>query len=259
MVLQTQNDSLRRQTELKDSSINSFMASVNEVQGLLDSIKTRENIITENTVKMGEMAPSMKARMRSDIKSIYALMLKDREKLEAASRKLKNSGIKLTEMQKLVDNLQAEITAKDADLASLRDKLSQMDINLASANKKIDTLNNVVQIQGQQITEQVKTISDQTTTINTAYYVMGTPKMLKDNNIIKSGKVLPDFNRSQFTMVDIRNLAKIEVDGKKAKILSNHPSSSYKMVMEGKKVKEIDITDSKAFWSNTKYLVVELD
>jgi predicted nuclease with TOPRIM domain len=252
MELQVQNDSLKHQTELQDSSINSFMASVNEVQELLDSIKTREHLISENTQKMGEMTPSMKARMRSDITAIYALLLKDQARLRAASRKLKSSGIKLDEMQKLVDRLQQEVTAKDADLASLRKQLSSLNIDLAAANQQIDTLNTVVQ-------NQTQTINDQTTALNTAYYVLGTSRQLKDDNILKSGKILADFNRSPFTKVDIQKVSQIEVGSKKARILSNHPSTSYKMVMDGKLVKAIQIIDPKAFWSNTRYLVVEID
>ncbi len=257
--LQARTDSLMVKTAQKDSAINDFVSSVNEVQGLLDSIKTKENIISMNTEKMGEMKSSMKARMKSDISAIYDLMLKDKQQLDALSRKLKASGAKLTEFQKLIDHLQQDIADKDNELATLRDKLAKMDIAVNTANQKIDTLNNIVQTQGQQINSQAQTINEQTTTINTAYYILGTNKQLVQEKILKNGKLLPDFNRSLFTKVDIRNISEIPVDSKKAKVISNHPSTSYKLQMDGKKVKALDITDEKAFWSNTRYLVVVID
>jgi len=90
--------------------------------------------------------------------------------------------------------------------------------------------------------------------------------MVSENNflgflgLIKGGgKILMDFNRALFTKVDITAITEIPLQNKKIKILSNHPTSSYKLSMDGKIVKAIVITDMKAFWSNTKYLVVQLD
>jgi hypothetical protein len=257
--LQARTDSLVQQTAQKDSAINDFMGSVNDIQGLLDSIKTRENLITASTEKMGEMKPNMKAKMRSDITAIYDLILKDRQKLEVMSRKLKNSNVKLTELQKMVDRLQQDIAAKDTELASMREELGKMNIAVNTANLKIDTLTNVVQTQGQEISQKTNVINEQTTALNTAYYYLGTAKQLKDNKIIKSGKILPDFNRALFTKVDITTITEIPVQNKKVKVLSNHPTTSYKLSMDGKIVKAIVITDMKAFWSNTKYLVVQVD
>jgi chromosome segregation ATPase len=256
--LQIRNDSLIHQTAQKDIAIKDFLNSVNEVQLLFDSIKLRENIIDVNTEKMGEMKSPLKAKMRSDILAIYNQLLKDKNQLQILSAKLKSSGSKLAEFQTLVDRLQKDIAEKDSEMTSLRDRLSQMDIAVNTANQKIDTLNNMVQVKDQQINTQIQTINDQTVAMNTAYYVLGTNKQLADENIIKRGKVLPDFDRSKFTKVDIRNMSEIPITSKKIKLLSNHPTNSYKLLMDGKKVKAIDITDEKRFWSNTKYLIVSL-
>ncbi|HTX89078.1 MAG TPA: hypothetical protein VMC08_08820 [Bacteroidales bacterium] len=257
--LQARNDSLMTQSKQKDVAINDFMKSVNDIQGLLDSIKTRENIISVNAQKMGEAGASSRQQIRNDITSIYGMLVQDKQRLYEMERKLKNSGIKLAEFQKMVDNLQQQIADKDKELADLHDQLTKMNIDLTAANHKIDTLNTVTQAQGQQIESQSKTIADQTTSLNTAWYFVGDSKKLKDSKIMKGGKLLQDFNRDLFTKVDIRNITEIPAEGKKVKILSNHPSSSYKLEMDGKKVKALNITDEKAFWSNTRYLVIEVD
>jgi len=259
MELQAKNDSLLNLTSQKDLAINDFMKSVNDIQGMLDSIKLKEQIISRSTQGVGEMQVSMKDKIRDDIASIYSIMLKNKHDMEILSNKLKNSGMKLTEFQKMVDRLQQEIADKDNDLAALHDRLSKMDIVLATATHKIDTLNHVVQTQNDQLTSQTQTISEQTTALNTAYYILGTSKELKNEKIIKGGKILPDFNKSLFTKVDIRNVSQIPIQKKKAVLLSNHPTSSFKLNMDGKKVSSIAVTDEKAFWSNTKYLVVVTD
>jgi len=258
-LLQARTDSLMNQTAQKDVAINDFMKSVNDIQGMLDSIKTKENIISQSTQRTGEMKLSVKNQIKSDIASIYDLMLKDKNQLLALSGRLKNSGLKLAEFQKLVDHLQRDVAEKDSMLAVLNGRLAKMDIVIAAANQKIDTLNNVVQNQGQQINSQTQVIGEQTTALNTAYYILGTTSDLKKEKIIKGGKLLPDFNRSLFTKVDIRNTKEIPIETKKVKLLSNHPTSSFRLNMDGKKVKSLEVTNDKAFWSNTKYLVVVTD
>jgi hypothetical protein len=257
-ALQAKNDSLVSQTVQKDAAITDFMKSVNDIEGVLDSIKTKENILNKSTQTSGELRVSDKNRIKSDITSIYALMLKDKQQLAALSGKLKSSGLKLDEFQKLVDHLQSDIKDKDSALASLRDKLSAMNIQINLANQKIDTLNNMVQNQGQKITSQSQTINDATVALNTGYYILGTSKELNKDNIIKGSKLLPDFNKNLFTRVDIRSTKEIPIPNntKKIKLVTNHPPSSYRLNTQGKIVKSIVVTDEKAFWSTSKYLVL---
>ncbi len=54
-------------------------------------------------------------------------------------------------------------------------------------------------------------------------------------------------------------MTEISILSKKAKLLSNHPSSSYKFVGDKKLVQSLQILDYKAFWANSKYLVIVVD
>ena len=226
-------------------------------KGCLIQLRQKRILLTR-TQTSGELKRSDKDQIKSDITSIYALMLKDKHQLAVLSSKLKSSGLKLEEFQKLVDHLQSDIKEKDSTLASLRDRLSAMNIQINLANQKIDTLNNVVQNQGQQINSQSQTINDETVALNTAYYILGTSKELNKDNIIKGSKLLPDFNKNLFTRVDIRSTKEIPIpkETKKIKLITNHPPSSYRLITEGKIVKSIVVTDEKAFWSTSKYLVL---
>ncbi len=254
--LKARNDSLMSQTTQKDLAINEFIKSVNEIQGVLDSIKTKENIISLSTQSKGEIKFSLRNQIKSDILSIYDLTLKNKLQLDVLYGKLKNSGLKLEGLQKLVDHLQKEVAEKDSTLAVLRDKLTKMDFVITVASHKIDTLNNVVQNQDQQINSQTQVINDQTTSLNTAYYILGTSKELNKEKIIKGKKLLPDFNKVSFTKVDIRNIKEIPISTKKVKLITNHPSSSYRLLTEGKIIKSLVVTNEKDFWSTSKYLVM---
>ena len=168
--------------------------------------------------------------------------------------------MEVSELQKLVARLKSDINAKDTEIASLRDKLAKMNIVFEMANLKIDTLTDEIKVQSQQISEQSKTIAEQDASLNTAYYIMGNEKELKKNGVIGKGeKILPDFNKELFTKIDIRKTTEISILSKKAKLLSNHPLSSYKLTGDKKIIQNLEITDYKSFWTNVRYLVIMVD
>jgi hypothetical protein len=68
--------------------------------------------------------------------------------------------------------------------------------------------------------------------------------------------LLSDFNKALFTKVDIRKLTEVSILSKKAKVMSNHPTASYKLVGDKKIIQSLQISDYKAFWSNVRYLVI---
>jgi len=254
--LQAKTDSLMSQTLQKDEAINEFVRSINEIQGTLDTIKMKENIISLSTDRGGELKISAKDQIKSDIQSIYSLMEKNKQTIASLTSKLRNTNLKVVELQKLVDRLTKDNAQKAADIEDLRAKLAKMNIVIETANLKIDTLSRTVTSQTQVLQDQTQTIASQDAALNTAYYVIGNSKELKKSGVIKSGDILSDFNKDLFTRIDIRKVTEISILSKKAKILSNHPSSSYKLNGDKKLIQSLQILDYKAFWGNSKYLVI---
>ena len=256
-AMKAKNDSLMAQTMQKDEAINEFIATVNDIQGTLDTIKMKQNIINLSTNKNGELKLSARDQIKSDITSIYMLMEKNKKELSDLTRKLKASNMKVTELQKLVDRLQKDITDRNTEIEILRDKLAKLNIVIETANLRADTLSNVVKHQSSRLNEQQQTLAQQEAALNTAYYIVGTAKDLKKNGIIGKGdKLLSDFNKALFTKVDIRKLTEVSILSKKAKVISNHPTSAYKLVGDKKIIQSLQITDYRAFWSNVRYLVI---
>ena len=259
-ALKAKNDSLMAQTMQKDEAINEFIASINDIQGSLDTIKMKESIINLSTDRSGELKISAKDQIKSDITAIYGMMEKNKKLLADLTRKLKASNMKVTELEKLVDRLEKDIFAKNAEIENLREKLARMNIKIETTNLRVDTLTGVVKKQSGAIRDKEQTIAAQDAALNTAYYIMGTAKELKKNGVIgKSDKILGDFNKDLFTKIDIRKTTEISILSKKADVLSNHPTSSYKLVGDKKIIQSLQIIDYKAFWNNSKYLVIILN
>ena len=264
VALKTQNDSLMTQSLQKDEALNDFIAAVNDIQSTLDTIKMKENIIALSTDRGGELRVSAKNQIKSDIQTIYALMLKNKQTLQGLQKRMKGSKVQVAELQKLVDRINKEITLKNAEIEELRGKLVKMNITVDEANLMIDDLSQTVQSQTDKISNQSQKIEDQTAKLNTAYYIIGTAKDLKKKGVIKGdflkGKViLDDFNKGDFTRIDIRKTTEIPILSKKANVLSKHATSSYKLTGDKKLVQALQITDPKSFWGVTKYLVIITD
>jgi predicted nucleic acid-binding Zn-ribbon protein len=255
--LQKENERLRKETQDKDSTINSFFQSYNSIEENLATIKERENILNQQ-VQSGEIDQGSSERINEDIQLINDLIDQNKKTIAVLRKKLKDSNMQGGEMQKAIELLTAQIEEKDAEIVALKNKLEEMDI-------EIKTLSTTVEYQEGLLADQSSTIEAKEDALNTAWYVFGTEKELKKNGIIskeggfigigKTRKLSRDFNKKYFTQVDIRNLESISLNSRRVRVVTTHPAGSYKLVGD-KTIERIDITDAKQFWSASKYLVI---
>ena len=262
--LQAQNDSLRAVGTDKDSNIADFVKTFNEVEANLDSIKQVERIINKSA-KEGEVKGSRKEQIKSDIHYIYDLLQKNRKLVAELTSKLSKSNKHAKELQLMIDNLNKSIDEKNTQIAQLTDELGKLNIQVKDLNVKVAGLNTNVNDLTSDNQKKQADIDAKTEALNTAYYVIGTNRELKDKKIItgaggfigigRTKNVLADLNMNDFTKVDITKVSEIPVMKKKINIITSHPTSSYRI--EGNKtVDKIVITNAKEFWSLSKVLVI---
>lgn len=248
--LSSVNGELSGQLSEKEAALQEFVNAFNEIQGNLNEIKEKEKIVTASS-KSGDVK-SKEESIKEDIQAIYDLMAKNKNRIGSLSKKLKGANSKIAGLEEMITNLQAQMDAKDGEIAELKSALEAKNIELSNIQMNLET----VEAESSSKTEKM----------NTVYYAMGTSKELKEKNVItkeggfiglgKSTKVKEDFNKEYFTKIDASQTSSININAKKAKILTNHPSSSYKLVSTDKMVEKIEITNAEDFWSNSKYLVI---
>ena len=142
-------------------------------------------------------------------------------------------------------------------MQKLREELDAKDIHIAALDETINTLNTNVSDLKSESSRKSQTINAQDKQLNTAWFVFGTKKELKEQNIIKEGRVLEsNFNKSYFTKIDIRVDKEVKLYSKSAKILTMHPSDSYTLQRDANKQYVLRITNPQIFWSTSKYLVI---
>lgn len=267
--LELRNDSLVQQATLKDESINEFLQAFSEIQNNLDSIKSKEMIITERTEGKTELKKKAKDQINDDINTIYLLLTDTQDKLAELRRKLGKSDYHVKELQKIVDYLSKQIAIKNKEIENLRLELQKMNIKVVRLAQSVNNLKKENIEKDSQIKDQTEIIDEKTMELNTAYYAIGTKKELKENNIItaeggfigigKNKKLKADFNEDFFTRIDIRETKQIPIPGtKKVTIVSTHGTESYKITGEGDS-RVLEIINAEEFWKPSKYLVIIID
>ena len=251
-----QNDSLQSIISQKDSDINDMMGTMNEIQEGFRQINEAENRV--NIVKDGEGADK-KSQLRQNIKFISATMQKNRELIGKLRQRLANSSLKGTQLKATIENLVKQLDEKDQQLQQLRAELDAKDIHISELDETINNLNTNVSNLTTANTQNAQTINSQDAQLNTAWYVFGTKNELKEQRIVDAGKVLQtNFNKNYFTKIDIRVDKSIKLYSKSVKIMTLHPSSSYTLTRDANKQYELTITNPQIFWSTSKYLVIQV-
>lgn len=258
------NDSLVSVTAMRDSVINDFMASFNEIEQNLDSIASKQDKI-EGTMEQGQLRGNAKDRIREDIQAINRMMAENRDKVAELSRKLKRSNSKLIQFEKTVARLNDQIAERDTQMYALNERINGLNTQIVSLNSTIDTLNQVKAWQND-------TIQSQVSRLHTAYYVVGDEDELKRREIVAERGGVLGFGRTpvvastlkdkEFTRIDYTATTTIPVqsDDEDVKIATKHPASSYTLEKDQNgKVTNLKINDPDEFWSISKYLVVMKD
>ena len=249
-----QADSLNSIIAQKDSELNDMLGTLNEIEDGLNQINEAENRVV--LLKNGEGA-TKRQKLKEDVQFIATRMKQNKELLAKLQKQLANSSIQGDQLKKTIENLQKQLAEKDKQLQALREELDSKDIHIAALDETINNLNTKTTNLTKESSKKTEVINAQDKQLNTAWYVFGTKKELKNQHIMEDGKVMTgNFNKSYFTKVDIRDLSEIKLYSKSAKLLTTHPSSSYTLVRDANKQYTLRITNSQIFWSTSKYLVV---
>ena len=254
LMMQQQADSLNRIIQQKDNEINDMMGTLNEIEDGFRIINAAQDRVT--LAKAGE-GSNRTERIRENIAQIQQQMQQNRELINKLKNQLRTSSVKGDELRKTIENLVKQMEEKDKEINQLRLDLKSRDIRLAELGNEVADLTVETSQQKAEISQKAETISAQDKQLNTAWFVFGTKKELKEQHIIENGKVLQsNFNREYFTKIDIRVDKEIKLYSRSAQLLTAHPSSSYVLERDANKQYVLRITNPQLFWSTSKYLVI---
>lgn len=253
------DDSLQQVIVQKDNELNDLMGTLNEIQEGFRQINEAEGRVN---VERNHGEGSNKQLIVENMEFIQKTMKFNRELIASLRQQLKNSTasnsrLKAT-IEETVANLTAQLEEKDKQIAALREELARKDIRIAEQDDQISTLNTNVRALTSENESKTQTVNAQDQELHTAYYVFGTKKELREQNILERGDVLRSgsFNKDYFTRIDIRVTKVIKLYSKSAKLMTTHPEGSYTLDKDVSGQYTLRITNPQKFWSVSKYLVI---
>ena len=254
LVRLEQTDSLQKIITQKDNEMNDLMGTLNEIETGFREINEAENRV--ELVKDGEGA-NRSQQLRENVQFISNRMKQNRALIAKLRQQLRESSFKGDEFKKTIENLVKQMNEKDQQLQELRVELDAKDIHITELDETINTLNSDVNNLTAESAQKTETITNQDKQLNTAWYVFGTKKELKEQHILVDGKVLQgNFNKSYFTKIDIRVSKEVKLYSKSVRLLTMHPSSSYTLTQDNNNQYILRISNPQLFWSTSQYLVV---
>ena len=249
-----QRDSLNRIIAQKDNEINDMMSTMNDIVEGFQAINQAEDRLT--IARSGEGASSTE-RIRESMQFIQQTMQQNRELINKLRNQLRQSSVNADQLRRTLDNLSRQLEEKDAQLKQLQADLQAKDIQIEELNEQVTDLNTNVAVLTEESSQKTQTITTQDKQLNTAWFVYGTKRELKEQNIYDGGKVLQsNFNRDYFTKIDIRVDKEIRLYSRSAKLLTSHPASAYTLAQDANKQYPLRIANPQLFWSTSKYLVI---
>jgi len=260
-LMDDQKNAYTRQLTERDSMMNDWLLTFDQIEQNLNTIKQKEKLLTVES-SGSEFTNDRRGKILEDIRQINTLIEENKKKIAALNSQLKNSGVEIKGLQTRIASLEESMKQYETEITGLKSTLVSKDFEIGQLNNTMVALNDT-------ITMKVETINDQTYRLNQAFIISGTFRELKEKGLVsKEGGFLglgrkeflsEDFADSLFAEIDVTQTKTIPVNSKEVKLITEHPTSSYQLVHEGEDmIAYIEIKDPAEFWKISKYAVVEI-
>ena len=264
--LKAENDSLLMELTQRNAELDEMMGTFNDISEGFRQINAAESRVDLQRGAVSEGSLSAKQQIATDIEFIQKQMQENKEQIAKLQAMLKSSKTNSAQMKKAVESLTQELVAKTQRIEELQAELASKNIRIQELDAAVTGLAADKEALSVENEAKAKTVAEQDKAMNTAWFVFGTKKELKDQKILtdtglfKKGKVLKDgdVNRDYFTQVDIRTTKEIKLYSKDADVLTTHPAGSYALEKDDKGQLVLKISNPKEFWSVSKYLVIQV-
>lgn len=195
------------------------------------------------------MGPKGKEAL-SRIAAVRSSIARSKERIQALEARVKQNGIKLGSLQRMIKNLKRDVAEKEQMVAQLQTQVTDL-------NTQVVTLNTTVQETQDTLRVRDETLEQKRRELATVYYIVGTKSDLKNAGVVQSkggllgiGKTLTPTpvpaSSSAFTAMDTDQQTVIYTPSKKVRVITAQPVTSYQLMLVDGKM-ELHITDPTEF------------
>lgn len=269
--LNQENRNLNAVIETRDSLVNDMAGTFDEIEQNLIFIKEKRGQLV---LAQKEGNKSRKETLVADIKLMNDMLAESSKKIEDLEKKLKSSGIDIKSYKNKIAQLTKTIGEQDESIKQLQAELDQRDFTIAEKDVQLAKLNDDILSKEDSLLKKSEIIAQKSQVIvekenemNKAYFAAGSHRELIEKGVLtkeggflgigKNVSIKDDLNERFFTQLDIRNTNQFQLNAKKAKLITEHPANSYKLVEENDKIAYLEIENPREFWKLSKYVIVE--
>ena len=178
--LKAQNDSLLAVLNERDAELDEMMATFNEVSEGFREINAAENRVDLQRGAVGEGSKSARQQIASDIEFIRKQMEENKAQIAKLQDMLKKSRTNSTQLKKAIDSLTKELVEKTQRIEELQAELASKNIRIQELDAAVTGLSADKEALKAENEAKAQTVAEQDKALNTAWFVFGTKKELKD-------------------------------------------------------------------------------
>lgn len=259
LAAKAETEQLRSELQSRDSLIGEMALSFDDIEKNILLMDEREKLLGENV--SGDINIDKRKKIVHDLQLMNGLMQESRDRIADLTKRLDKSKIEAGGLRKKLKELDRMLASRDSSIATMKDGLLAKDFQIEQVNQQLTAME-------LEVAKHEAFIEQQTNEMNAAWYVVGTSKELEERGVVtrtggligigKTAHVNGDVASSQFKEVDARQVTRVPLGVKKAHLVTEHPTSSYKIVEEGDELAYLEIKDPAAFWKLSRYMVVEV-
>ena len=265
LALQRRVDSLNRVNKQIQANYNETLDMLNEIEAGFNEISTAEsNLIALSLENQGDTV-TRRDQMLNKVDKVKEKIEAQQQKIDDLQAQLSKSNTKNKTLTATINRMQKELDEKTAVIADLQKTITGQREQIGKLTGTVEGLEKDVAGLKEQSASQQATIKQQDKDYNNVSYICGTEAELiewglfQKNGLFDPGKLLDlAGTAADFKSFDRRRVKSIPTNGKKIKLLTNHPESSYTIVTEDDGTESILIDDPDTFWSISRFLVVRV-
>ena len=181
-ALKAQNDSLLRAKQAMQDELDEYFATMNQIEQNIEKIKETEGIIS-TTSGDPELDTDSRSKINEDLVYLNDMLKTNKEELAKLKKRINSSALKSSELERTLARLTKALEEESAKIALLETEIAQKDALIAELGTTVEVLGKDIENLKTNVETKESKIKEQDVTIHTAWYVFGTRKELKEQNI----------------------------------------------------------------------------
>ena len=265
-----ENDSLRHILAENDSVMNTISGAYGEIEKNVVRIEAKKALINEMAGKK-KLTKAEKELILAEMDSIQSLLQLNRERVSDLEGNVSGNG-NLAGMEHIIKGMNEMNESEDLGVKQMKRDLAQISQDFSDLFEEFV----YTEAENMEMKEQLSSkaaeleaakarLESTKERLYSGWYVVGTDEELKAKGIVYtkglfgSADVNQDFDKSQFRKVNILDFKEIILNGRKATIISTHPSESFELQGIKRRADKLIIKDPEKFWSVSKFLIIEVE